>query len=417
MSNERHLKATAELVAERFGISPVRAQRTLRVTTQRGVRSAILPISRRYRADRMFGVKRLHGKFATDTAYGKVRSLRGNIGAQLFTHKCGFKASYPLQKINGDSIGDALTQLISDFGVPERLTFDGASVQTGPKTRFMDAVRKYEIRYHVSAPRRPNENPAEQGIHELKKRWYRIMLKSKVPLRLWDFGFAWVCETENVCANLSRHSDGRTPIEIITGETPNISEYLDFDFYDWIYYRSNAGLGEVEIARWLGVSHRVGRLMSYWILPESGIPISATTVQRITNDERSSEETKKRMHEYDERLKRVFDAKTAAITSLQGVPTSKVIDPFDEDPAFFAEFTRVIDDATLKHNDDTAGDVEVLPDNYVGMEMAITRGVEGEMFHANVQRRVCDKEGKPIGTPHNNPLLNSRRYEVGQHNC
>jgi hypothetical protein len=218
VSSERHSKVTAELVAERFGISPVRAQRTLRVTTQRGVRSAILPISRRYRADRMFAVKRLQGKFATDTAYGKVKSLRGNIGTQLFTHKCGFKASYPLQKINGNSVGDALTQFISDYGVPERLTFDGASVQTGPKTRFMDAVRKYEIRYHVSAPRRPNENPAEQGIHELKKRWYRIMLKRKVPLRLWDYGFAWVCETENVCANLSRHSDGRTPIEIITGE-------------------------------------------------------------------------------------------------------------------------------------------------------------------------------------------------------
>jgi hypothetical protein len=80
--------------------------------------------------------------------------------------------------------------------------------------------------------------------------------------------------------NLSRHSDGRTPIQIITGEVSDISEYLDFDFYDWIYYRSNAGLGEVEIARWLGVSHRVGRLMSYWILPESGIPISA---DRLSN--------------------------------------------------------------------------------------------------------------------------------------
>jgi hypothetical protein len=103
--------------------------------------------------------------------------------------------------------------------------------------------------YHVSAPRRPNKNPAEQGIHELKKHWYRIMLKGKVPLRLWNYGFAWVCETENVCANLSRHSEGRTPVEILTGETPDITEYLDFDFYDWIYYCSNAGLGEVAIAR------------------------------------------------------------------------------------------------------------------------------------------------------------------------
>jgi hypothetical protein len=68
VSDERHVKVSAELIAEGFGIGPTRAQRTLRVTTQRGIRSAILPISRRYRADRVFGVRRLNGKFATDTA-------------------------------------------------------------------------------------------------------------------------------------------------------------------------------------------------------------------------------------------------------------------------------------------------------------------------------------------------------------
>jgi hypothetical protein len=51
VSTERHEKVSAELLADRFGIGTKRAQRTLRVTTQRGVRSAILPISRRYRAD------------------------------------------------------------------------------------------------------------------------------------------------------------------------------------------------------------------------------------------------------------------------------------------------------------------------------------------------------------------------------
>ena len=46
VSDERHVKVTAELIAERFGIGPTRAQRTLSVTTQRGVRSAILPIKK-----------------------------------------------------------------------------------------------------------------------------------------------------------------------------------------------------------------------------------------------------------------------------------------------------------------------------------------------------------------------------------
>ena len=402
VSDERHLKVTAELIAERFGISPTRAQRTLRVTTERGVRSAILPISRRYRADRVFSVKRLNGKFATDTAYGKVRSLRSNIGAQLYSHKCGFKVAYPLQKVDGNGVGDTLTQFISDFGVPERLTFDGASVQTGPRTRFMDAIRKYEIKYHVSGPRRPKENPAEQSIHEVKKRWYRIMLKKKVPPRLWDYGFVWVCETENVSANMSKYADGRTPLEIITGETPDISEYHDFEFYDWVLYRGNAGLGEVQLARWLGVSHRVGRLMSYWLLTESGIPISATTVQRMTNDERASDEMKRRIEQYDERLKDVFETQSAEITrGLEDIPSSHIIDPYNEDDEFFNDFSRVIDDAQLKHADDVNLDsIEVTSDPYVGMEMALTRGGEGEMKHATVRRRLRDGEGNPIGLAH-----------------
>jgi hypothetical protein len=45
VSAERHVKVTAEALADKFGISVPRAQRTLRVTTQRGVQSAILPIS------------------------------------------------------------------------------------------------------------------------------------------------------------------------------------------------------------------------------------------------------------------------------------------------------------------------------------------------------------------------------------
>lgn len=165
-----------------------------------------------------------------------IRSLRGNVGSQLHSHKCGFKASYPIQKIDGNNMGDTITQLIRDYGAPEHLRFDGASVQTGPKTRCMSAIRKNEIKYHVSGPRRPNENPTEHSIHEVKKCWYRIMLKRRVPARLWDYGFAWVCETENICAHLSKYAEGRTPLEIITGDTPDVSEYLDFDFYDWVLH-------------------------------------------------------------------------------------------------------------------------------------------------------------------------------------
>ena len=104
--------------------------------------------------------------------------------------------------------------------------------------------------------------------------------------------------------NSSRYSKGRTPLEIITRITLDISEYVDFGFYDWVVYKTNAGVGDPEIARWLGVSHRVGQLMSYWVFPESGIPISCTTVQRLTIAEQQTDEWKERMMKFEQSVKR-----------------------------------------------------------------------------------------------------------------
>ena len=47
-STERHVKISAEVLADRFGIGLERERQTLKATTQRGTRSALLPISRRY---------------------------------------------------------------------------------------------------------------------------------------------------------------------------------------------------------------------------------------------------------------------------------------------------------------------------------------------------------------------------------
>ena len=58
--------------------------------------------------------------------------------------------------------------------------------------------------------------------------------------------------------------------------------------------------------RWLGVSHRVGNLMSYWVLTVHGRVISRTTVQCATNLELSTTEVKQRCQEFDERIKELL---------------------------------------------------------------------------------------------------------------
>jgi hypothetical protein len=71
------------------------------------------------------------------------------------------------------------------------------------------------------------QNRAEDQIQEIRRRW-RLL-----PARLWDYGMVHLTKLMNFTA---RGKNGRTGHEEVTGETPDISEYVDFDFYDWVWY-------------------------------------------------------------------------------------------------------------------------------------------------------------------------------------
>ena len=173
-------------------------------------------------------MRRLNARYTTDTLFSDANSLNQHTCARVFSHKVGFNATYPMLLLTGDS----LRYFSHDFWITEHLTFDSYSAQVSWNTLFMKTVRKYDTQYHILSPCIPNENPAEWSIIELKKIWYCIMIKNKVPERLWDYGLLWISKNGNLSVSSSRYASGCTSFECITGETPNISEYLDFTFYD-----------------------------------------------------------------------------------------------------------------------------------------------------------------------------------------
>jgi hypothetical protein len=156
-------------------------------------------------------------------------------------------------------------------------------------------------------------------------------------------------------------------------------------------------------------------MMSYWILPTSGIPISATTVQRMTNDECNTDEIQEQITAYSSRINKICECKSAELDAhIYNVDSSKIINPDDKDPTFFEEFTRVIDNTHLPHADDNVKGVtvEVGTDPYLRIELGLVRGGEGEMMHAKVVRRSQDPDRQFIGVANANPLLDSWNYEV-----
>ena len=68
---------------------------------------------------------------------------------------------------------------------------------------------------------------------ELSERWLIGLIQATdTPKKFWDYGMRWVCQIQQRTHLRSNRIDGGIPLEKLTGETQDISEYLDFGFYD-----------------------------------------------------------------------------------------------------------------------------------------------------------------------------------------
>ena len=111
-----------------------------------------------------------------------------------------------------------------------------------------------------------------------------------------------------ILLRLLRGRDVRTGMEEITGQTTDISDWLDFEFYDtvWVLNRTSMKMDRVYDkrlpAKWLGVLHHVGTDLSYWLLLGSGKIVSRTNVQHVTQSDMRDDILKQRIDEFEETL-------------------------------------------------------------------------------------------------------------------
>ena len=106
----------------------------------------------------------------------------------------------------------------------------------------MKKIRTRSIDYHISEADLHNQNQAEGVISELHCKWYRTMIKRRVPRDMWDYGIIWVSETTSLTYSSAGKTEGEVPLTEVTGETSDISEYLSFGFYEQIWFKDNAGV-------------------------------------------------------------------------------------------------------------------------------------------------------------------------------
>jgi hypothetical protein len=202
---------------------------------------------------------------------------------QMYTNDVDFTKFYPMK--SKSETADTLISFMQDIGIPSDLHSDDAKELTGG--RMGELLRKFWIKPSQSEPYSPWQVRAELCLREIKKAVRHALVKNNAPRCLWDYCTIYQCELRNLIAHPYYKLHGRTPYEVVTGRTPDISEYLDFHWYQPIWYFDQEAQVPEErrkLGRWLGVAHRVGQALCYYVLPISAIPIVRSTIQPISQD-------------------------------------------------------------------------------------------------------------------------------------
>ena len=140
LTSERHSSVTFENLSRKWNIGLETAKRTLQVTTQQVIWTAVHPLHRQYRVDHLHLTRRrLNGDWFTDTLFSKALSLQGNTCARGFTNG-NFTTVHPLN--SKVQVAQALTKFSENVGIPDVLLSDGAAEMTGRHTDFMKEVNR-----------------------------------------------------------------------------------------------------------------------------------------------------------------------------------------------------------------------------------------------------------------------------------
>ena len=155
--------------------------------------------------------------------------------------------------------------------------------------------------------------------------------------------------------------------------------------------RTLTGLGCTKLGWLLGPSYKAVSLMSYWVLPKSGIPISRTIEQCVTHLETQIDVNRKHFEHYDTAITEIFHE--VGIKEYFSEPSSdkptmemcKDLAGGDED--FQNKFARVFDNTNVKEDDDRLTPYSY--DNYINMELALDQGGEQPKY-VRVKKRLKD---------------------------
>jgi hypothetical protein len=206
---------------------------------------------------------------ATDTVFSDVPAVdSGEMAAQIFVGVESLVTDAEGMKHSDKQFVNTLEDNIRKRGAMDKLISDRAQAEISNKVK--DILRALHISDWQSEPHHQHQNFAERRIQEVKRISNTILDRTGAPPSLWLQTLIYSCFLLNHLATASLQ--WRTPIECLTGRTPDISPLLRFQFYEPVYYRASEysfpSDSREQRGRFIGIAEHVGHAMTYKILAD-----------------------------------------------------------------------------------------------------------------------------------------------------
>ena len=254
--------------------------KTLQHTTQAARTVMHHPLRRHVKArNEWCNVTRLDEVVSTDSVFSNCASIdHGFHGFQAFfghtSHSIdvyGFHSKGEFPRIYKD--------FIREQGAPSILRRDNAKEEKSNEVQ--DIQRRLLIKDQFSEPYNQQQNLVEScAVRWLKQSTHVLMDKTGAPESIWYLAVKYMADLHD---HLYDKTLNMTPKQMRNGRIPELTPFLQFSFWEpvlyldqeesWPYSKERAG-------RWVGVSHNVGDILTYWILDDQSKRILPRSVVR-----------------------------------------------------------------------------------------------------------------------------------------
>ena len=286
----------------------------------------------------------------------------------------------------------ALQCFVRDVGIPFKLISDNAPEESSKEVRIF--CLKHKIKQGFSEPHHQHQNYAEHAIRDVKASTTRLLRSTGCPKKYWWYVMQHAVDMRNHTVRRSI-TGNRTPYEVVFGNTPDISVFFYFKFWDPVRYITPAAQrfpnDQDQTGRFIGIARTTGDELTYKILvdnkdvgdeenivltrssvyydDQSNRQIQGSRFYPIRGDEDQDNET---IEEWNEDLENIsFQNPLGDLDTVEEIDNEDDSLPHDDDEGSDSETVNTAhsDDTDLGANIDVFNDLATITDSEVNGSM------------------------------------------------